>query len=66
MIDSLYKNYTQADLTREVKSLYGRLQEEMVRGEIASLTQELESEDLEPEREKEILRKITELQKTKK
>lgn len=66
VFDSLYKNYTQADLTREVKSLYGRLQEEMVRGEIASLTQELESEDLEPEREKEILRKITELQKTKK
>ena len=66
VFDNLYKNYSQADLAREVKNLYARLKKELTKGEIEALTQELEREDLEPEREKEILRKITELQKTKK
>ena len=65
VFDNLYKNYSQADLAREVKNLYVRMKKEMVKGEIEKLTQELEEENLAPEREKEILRKITELQKTK-
>lgn len=64
VFDNLYKNYSKAELTKEVKSLYGRLKKELTKSEIAKLMAELEAEDLAPEREKEILRKITELQKT--
>lgn len=64
VFDNLYKNYSKAELTKEVKSLYGRLKKELIKSEIAKLMAELEAEDLAPEREKEILRKITELQKT--
>lgn len=64
VFDNLYKNYSKAELTKEVKSLYRRLKKELTKSEIAKLMAELEAEDLAPEREKEILRKITELQKT--
>jgi len=66
VFDNVYKNYSKADLEKEVKSLYGRMRKELVKNEIEKLTAELEREDLAPEEEKEILRKITELQKTKK
>ena len=64
VFDNLYKNYSKAELTKEVKSLYRRLKKELTKSEIAKLMAELEAEDLAPERENEILRKITELQKT--
>ena len=65
VFDNLYKNYTVEDLKKEVKDLYGRMKKEMIKNEIDKLTEELENENLDSEREKEILRKITELQKTK-
>ncbi len=65
VFDNLYKGWGQVALTKEVSGLYARLKNEMVKSEIEKLSAELENEDLEPEREKEILRKIFELQKSK-
>ncbi|MBQ1528580.1 DNA primase [Candidatus Saccharibacteria bacterium] len=65
VFDNLYKGWGQAALTKEVSGLYARLKNEMVKSEIEKLSAELENEDLAPEREKEILRKIFELQKSK-
>ncbi|MBR2695363.1 DNA primase [Candidatus Saccharibacteria bacterium] len=66
VFDNLYKGWGQAALQKEVNGLYTRLKNEIVKSEIDRLTKELESEDIDPEREKEILRKIFELQKSKK
>jgi len=66
VFDNLYKGWGQAALQKEVNGLYARLKNEIVKSEIDRLTKELESEDIDPEREKEILRKIFELQKSKK
>ena len=65
VFDNLYKGWGQAALKKEVSGLYARLKNEMVKSEIEKLSAELESDGLEPEREKEILRKIFELQKSK-
>ena len=65
VFDSAYKNWGRGALEAEVKGLYGRLSQEIRKTEIEKLTLELEDENLDPEREKEILRKITELQKSK-
>ena len=66
VFDNLYKGWGQVALQKEVNGLYARLKNEIVKSEIDRLTKELESEDIDPEREKEILRKIFELQKSKK
>lgn len=65
VFDNLYRGWGQGALQREVDGLYARLKNEMAKSEIERLTAELESEDLDSEREKEILRKIFELQKSK-
>ncbi|MBR2587285.1 DNA primase [Candidatus Saccharibacteria bacterium] len=64
IFDEMYKNFKKNDLERELRELYGRLKKELNKNEIEKLGAELESENLDPEREKEILRKITELSKT--
>ena len=64
VFDDVYKNYSKVELEREVKYLYGRLKKEMIKSEIEKLTDELAGDELDPEREKEILRQITELRKT--
>ena len=65
VFDNLYRGWEQAALAKEVEGLYRRLKNEMTKSEIEKLSAELESGELEPEREKEILRKIFELQKSK-
>ena len=65
VFDNLYKGWAQAALQKEVEGLYRRLKNEVTKSEIEKLSAELESGELEPEREKEILRKIFELQKSK-
>ncbi|MBR3131586.1 DNA primase [Candidatus Saccharibacteria bacterium] len=66
VFDNLYKKYTKAELEREVKDLCAALKKETTKSEIEVLKSELEADDLKPEREKEILKKIYELQKSKK
>ena len=66
IFDSLYKKYSKDDLKNEVKDLYSAMRSEIAKNEIETLQAELESDSLSPEREKEILKKIYELQKTKK
>jgi DNA primase len=66
IFDNLYKKYTKKELEKEVKDLYGALRKEIAKSEIDSLQAELESEDLDSEREKEILKRIYELQKSQK
>ncbi len=65
VFDAGYKGRTREELKVEVRDLYAQLKMELVRSEISKLTAELEDENIDPEREKEILRKITELQKSK-
>lgn len=64
VFDNLYKKFDKAELEKEAKSVYSRLKKEMIKHEIDELSAELANEDIDPEREKEILRKITELRKT--
>ena len=66
VFDNLYKNYTKRDLEKEMKELYGALRKEIAKSEIDSLQAELENDDLDSEREKEILKRIYELQKSQK
>ena len=66
VFENNYKGWGKAALKTEAKGLYERLKEEIVKEEIRKLTQELEAEEISAEREKEILRKITELQKSRK
>ena len=66
IFDNLYKKYTKKELEKEVKDLYSALRKEIAKSEIDSLQAELESEDLDSEREKEILKRIYELQKSQK
>jgi len=66
VFEQTYKGWGRAALEAEVKGLYARLKTEVRKTEIERLMAELEDENLDPEREKEILRRITELQKTKK
>ena len=66
IFDNLYRKYTKKELEREVKDLYDALRKEIVKSEIESLQAELESEGLDSEREKEILKRIYELQKSQK
>ena len=66
IFDNMYKNYSRSDLKNEVEDLYKALKNEITKNEIEQLTAELEDEDIEPEREKEVLKKINELQKSKK
>ena len=63
VFDGLYKDFSKGELKKELDDLYARLKREMTRSEIGKLAKELEREDLEPEREKEILRRITELRR---
>ncbi|MBR3204641.1 DNA primase [Candidatus Saccharibacteria bacterium] len=63
VFENLYKGRKQSELKEEVKELYKGLKEEMARAEIEKLMVELEKEDIDEETEKEILRKITELQR---
>lgn len=63
VFDHNYKDLTKKELEREAKELYGGLREEMKKAEIEKLTERLEDESLDKEEEKEILRKITELQR---
>ena len=65
IFDEKYKMWGKAALEAEVKGLTARLKDEMAKNEIQKLQEELESDELDGEREKEILRKITELQKNK-
>ena len=58
-----YGGWGKVALEAELKGLQERLRAETVKNEIRELSTELEEEELDPEREKEILRKITELQK---
>lgn len=64
VFDNRYKNYSQSDLLQETKILYTRIKKEISKTEIEKLMFELKNEELDDERKKEILRKITELQKT--
>ena len=66
VFDNLYKKYTKAELKSEVKDLYAAYEKELARSEIEALKAELEDESLSPEREKEVLQKISKLQKSKK
>lgn len=66
VFDNLYKKYTAKELEKEVKDLYSALRKEIAKSEIDSLQAELESEGLDSEREKEILKRIYELQKSQK
>ncbi|MBR3319261.1 DNA primase [Candidatus Saccharibacteria bacterium] len=66
VFDNLYKNYTKKELEREVGDLYGALRREIAKSEIESLQMKLENENLGPEEEKEILKRIYELQKSQK
>ena len=66
VFDNLYKKYTKAELEREVNDLCTAIKKETTKNEIEALQNELEAEDLKPEREKEILKRIYELQKSKK
>ncbi len=63
VFDTTYKGWGKTALATEVKGLYGRLKDEMAKAEICKLQAELEAENLDPEREKELLRKIMELKK---
>ena len=63
VFDNVYKNYSKVELKKEVKSLYARLKKELAKSETVKLMAELEKEGLDPEREREILRRITELQR---
>jgi len=65
IFEEKYQGWGRGALETEVRGLYERLKAEMRRTEVAKLTAELEDENLDAEREKEILRKITELQKNK-
>ena len=65
IFEEKYQGWGRGALETEVRGLYERLKAEMRRTEVAKLTAELEDENLDTEREKEILRKITELQKNK-
>ena len=63
VFDHNYKDLGTSELKAEVKELYRGLKTEMTKAEIEKLTERLEAEDLDKEEEKEILRKITELQR---
>ncbi len=64
VFDSRYKNYSQKDLAQEAKILYARIKKEINKTEIQRLMDKLNDEGLDDEGRKEILRRITELQKT--
>ena len=63
--ENTYGGWGRAALETEVKGLTERLRAEMKKGEIEKLKAELAEEGLDDEREREILRKITELQRNK-
>ena len=65
VFENMYKGWDKGSLKTEANELYSRIKDEMVKSEINELTLELEEKELDPEREKEVLRKIYELQKTK-
>ena len=65
IFDNEYKEWDTSQIREEVKILTKRMNDEMRNNEIAKLQEELEREDLDVEQEKEILRKIMELQREK-
>ena len=65
IFDSQYKTWGKEAIKAEMGGLTERLRDELAKNEIGKLQAELESEGIDAEREKEILRRITELQKNK-
>ncbi len=65
IFENMYKGWSKGSLKAEVDGLYIRIKDEMIKSEINELTLKLEEKDLDPEREKEVLKRIYELQKTK-
>ncbi|MBR3256872.1 DNA primase [Candidatus Saccharibacteria bacterium] len=63
VFENQYKGRAREELEAEMKELYRGLREEMAKAEIEKLQARLEEEGLGEEEEKEILRKITELQR---
>lgn len=66
IFDNQYKAWGKESIEAEMKGLTERLRDEIAKQEIVKLQTELESKDIDSEREKEILRRIYELQKSKK